>query len=128
MESIELPAQWEVWSAWVKYEEEPSDGKSRPVLVLDADGTNFLSLKITSKPPRSNCEGEYALEAWQEAGLRKPSTVRISKMLNLVQRDFGRKIGNLSPIDMRNITKELITLKFWPHNNIPQTIGNRTIQ
>lgn len=105
MTKNERPKPWEVWLAAVKFEDEPSAVKRRPVLVLNDDQVYILSLKITSRPPRSGYFGEYSLLKWQEAGLHKPSTVRTSKKLQLFERDFVHKIGRLTPIDILNIIK-----------------------
>lgn len=101
------PEPWEVWFANVRFEDDPTLSKSRPVLVISDHKVCILSLKITSKPPRNNFYGEYALLKWQEAGLDKQSTVRISKKLKLVERDFSYRIGRLAPIDILNVIKIL---------------------
>jgi len=94
------PRPWEVWWADVAFEDQPERTKRRPVLVLDRQTCIVLSLKITSHAPREGFLGEYALQKWRAAGLSKPSTVRISKVLRLRQNDFAEKIGNLHPIDI----------------------------
>lgn len=105
--TIIKPAAWEVWFANVRFEDQPHISKKRPVLVVDNRFVYILSLKISSQPPRDNCFGEYQLLKWQEAGLNKPSTVRISKKLKLVEKDFVHKIGRISTIDIINIRKYL---------------------
>lgn len=107
MTTIKQPHAWEIWFADVKFEDNANLSKRRPVLVLSNNIVYILSLKITSKPPRDNYYGEYELVKWKEAGLDKPSTVRISKKLKLFERDFSFKIGRLAPIDILNIMKFL---------------------
>lgn len=104
------PQPWEVWFAKVKFEDNPQIVKNRPVLVLENNQCYLLSLKITSHTPRNNYLGEYALSHWQDAGLSKPSTVRISKRLKLVLSDFVFKTGRLHPVDMMNIQQIINTL------------------
>lgn len=90
---------WEVWWAYVKFEDS-NEVRKRPVLVLEDRVAYILSLKITSHEPRKNFDGEYQLLQWEKAGLSKPSVVRISKALRLEERDFGNKIGKLTDADI----------------------------
>lgn len=71
-----MPERWEVWLAKVKFEDDPTTVKQRPVLVISNTQCYILPLKMTSHPPRETFPGEYALLRWQEAGLQKESTVR----------------------------------------------------
>ena len=50
-----------------------------------------------SFPPRA---GKYALQKWTDAGLRKPTTVRIAKRLRLPKSIFVKWIGRLHMIDI----------------------------
>lgn len=100
-----MPNRWEIWYAKVKFEDNPSQAKNRPVLIIDNRQMYLLSLKITSTAPRTNCWGEYAIVKWREAGLAHQSTIRISKRLKLVNSDFINKIGTLHPYDRINVQK-----------------------
>lgn len=104
------PQPWEIWWADVAFEDQPALTKRRPVLVLDAQTCVILSLKITSHVPREEFFGEYALQKWRAAGLAKPSTVRISKVLRLGRSDFDEKIGNLHPVDITVIERYLMMM------------------
>lgn len=97
------PKKWEIWLAKVKFEDDLSIVKDRPVLVIDKNTFLFISLKITSHAPRTNCDGEYEIIYWQQAGLRKQSTIRVSKHLDLIESDFIHKIGRLHPQDVLNV-------------------------
>ena len=99
--------KWEIWLANVKFDDDPSSVKRRPVLVLDRKIAYILSVKITSHAPRPNFNGEYALKFWKAAGLDKPSTVRLSKKLKLQDTDLVRKIGRLHAVDIIFIQKLL---------------------
>ena len=92
--------KWEIYLAYVQYED-ISGGKLRPVLVIDENTAYpICCMKMTSHPPRS---GEYELIRWKNAGLMKPTTVRIQKRLMLNSGDFRKKIGLLDPVDIVNI-------------------------
>lgn len=98
----------EVWSAWVRFEERPDEGKSRPVLVIDVDGDKaiVMSVPFTSTEPRD----EYDIEVfdWAEIPLDHISTARISKTITIPVSDFLKKIGEVSDDDWDNITNLLM--------------------
>lgn len=102
------PNKWEVWYAKVAYEDNPEEIKERPVLVMENGACYIFSFKITSHEPRLNFFGEYRLVKWREAGLHKPSTVRTSKRLRLIESDFVHKIGRLHPIDIIGVMNLLL--------------------
>ena len=96
--------KWEIYLAYVRFEEIPG-GKPRPVLVIDDNiAYPICCLKMTGHEPR---RGEYALIRWSNAGLDKPTTVRIQKRLNVKADDFIKKIGSLDPVDIVNIESML---------------------
>ncbi len=96
--------KWDIYLANVPYEE-IAQAKIRPVIVLDDQTVLVDCLKMTSKPPRP---GEYELQQWQAAGLKKPTTVRISKRLALSNTAFIKRIGSLQPVDIIEISKRLL--------------------
>ena len=78
-----------VW-AWVPFEDDPRQGKDRPVLVIARSGADLLGLMLTSKdhtgdqrPPRA--DGPVWLDlgvgAWDRQG--RPSEVRLDRVLRL---------------------------------------------
>lgn len=96
--------RWDVWAADVKFEDSPKI-KSRPVLILEGKAIYVICLKMTGAEPRY---GEYKLKDWEYAGLKKPTTIRIKKVLHLYPRDLKYKIGELSPFDIANIETLLL--------------------
>lgn len=96
--------KWDVCIAAVPYEDLPTV-KVRPVVVLEDKIIAVYCLKMTSQSPR---KGEYVLQKWREAGLHKPTTVRISKRLQLSADNIIKRIGALHPVDVMEIQK-LIT-------------------
>lgn len=95
--------KWDIWLAKVAFEDEPNLIKNRPVLIMDNTECLVLSLKITSHSPRANFKDEYQILKWKEAGLLKPSTIRISKKLLLPQESFIFRLGELQNIDKNNV-------------------------
>ena len=98
----------EVWSAWVRYEDCPDEGKCRPVLVIDVDDDKaiVMSVPFTSTEPRD----EYDIEVfdWAEIPLDHISTARISKTITIPVSDFLKKLGKVSDDDWDNITNLLM--------------------
>ncbi len=94
--------QWEVWYAQFPYEEDPSITKNRPVIILNVETLECLSVKVTSHDVRDSDEFDTPIVHWEEAGLKRPSVARISKTMNLTKDKFVNKKGILH-IDDRNI-------------------------
>ncbi len=67
-----------VWT-WVPYEEDPSQGKDRPVLVIGRHGEDVAALQLTSRP--RNDRHHHPLGAWGEDG--RPSWVKLDRVLRL---------------------------------------------
>lgn len=95
--------KWDIYFADVPFEGLP-ESKPRPVIILDDSVILIDCLKLTGKPPRP---GEYVLQKWKEAGLRKPTTVRLSKRLALDPSSFLFRVGSVRPIDIVEIEKRL---------------------
>lgn len=93
-----LPDPGEVVWAWVPYEDDPSQGKDRPVLVLGTDGALLLALAMTSKDHDRDEEQERrAGREWLDVGSgawdreRRPSEVRVNRVLRLAPDDVRRE-------------------------------------
>lgn len=95
--------QWEVWYARFPYEENPAVTKERPVIILDVDTLECLSVKVTSHDVRDEDEFDTPIKYWREAGLKKPSVARISKIINLSKDKFVNKKGILHEDDRKVI-------------------------
>ena len=106
----------EVWSAWVRYEERPTDGKYRPVLVIDVEEEKavVLSIPFTSTAPRD----EYDIEVfdWATIPLDHISTARIGRTIVIPTEDFRKKLGTVSDDDWDSITNLL--MQYMEHNEI----------
>ena len=85
--------QWEIWDARVKFEE-INEVKKRPVLIIGVESGVAVALKMTGQAPRGG--DEYPVKEWEKSGLKKPTTIRTSKVLRLSSGDFVRKRGSLT--------------------------------
>lgn len=102
------PQPWEIWLARVKFTDKPWQSKVRPVLVMRADNGDLFAANITSHEPRIDFYGEYAIKKWQEAGLAKQSTLRLSVSWDIEANKLLRKIGDLQEEDITNVTDLII--------------------
>jgi hypothetical protein len=86
-----------VWS-WVPYEDDPSQGKDRPVLVIGRDGKDLLCLQLTSKDHDRDVEDEARHgRQWMDVGNgdwdreRRDSEVRLDRLLRLREAEVRRE-------------------------------------
>ena len=97
------PDPGEVVWAWVAYEDDPSRGKDRPVLLVGRDGDRLLGLMLTSK----DHDRDAAQEArwgrhWMDVGVggwdreRRPSEVRLDRLLELTVAGVRRSTARSS--------------------------------
>jgi hypothetical protein len=92
------PDPGEVVWAWVPYEEDPSQGKDRPVLVVGREGGTLLALALSSKDHDLDAEdearyGRYWMDigsgGWDREG--RPSEVRLDRLLRLKEQTVRRE-------------------------------------
>lgn len=103
--------RWEIWLAKVVYEDDPTAVKKRPVLILNSEDDKILAVKITSHPPREKYKGECEVQKWREAGLHRPSTIRVGKLSIMNPEMFVKKLGNLQQEDIKNVTQSLFNIR-----------------
>jgi hypothetical protein len=85
-----LPDPGEVVWAWVPYEDDPRQGKDRPVLVIGVEDAHLVALVMTSKDHDRDAEQEAAAgRLWMDVGTGawdaqgRPSEVRLNRVLRL---------------------------------------------
>ena len=80
-----------VWT-WVKYEDDPRQGKDRPVLVVGRDGRTLVGLMLSSQDDRDGQRNWLALGpgAWDRE--HRPSWVRLDRLIE-VDEDGIRREG-----------------------------------
>jgi hypothetical protein len=92
-----------VW-AWVPYEEDPSRGKDRPVLVIGSDDDILLALPLSSQDHDRDArqeasEGRFWMDIgsgpWDPRG--RPSEVRLDRLLRLRPDEVRREGAALAP-------------------------------
>jgi hypothetical protein len=80
-----------VWT-WVKYEDDPSRGKDRPVLVVGRTGRTLLGLMLSSQQDRDGQRDWLALGAGAWDREDRPSWVRLDRVIE-VDEDGIRREG-----------------------------------
>jgi mRNA interferase MazF len=75
--------------------------KARPALVLMDLGRDCLVCRITSVAHREFLD--VAVEHWQEAGLDRPSTIRLSRLVTVEKSILRTQIGRLNAADANRV-------------------------
>lgn len=100
----------EVWFVNFPLEEDPNQFLSRPVVVLNVETLQVLSVKVTKTEPRDNGEFDTPIVYWEYANLRFKSTARVSKTIHIPITEFKYRLGSLHPDDFAEIQK--VFMKF----------------
>lgn len=90
----------EFWIADIPFTNR-GNSKKRPVLVLWLDALDVVVAAVTSAEPRSAFDVE--LTDWKPSGLRRTSTVRLSRIDCLEQSLLVGRIGAISTADGERI-------------------------
>ena len=91
--------RYDIWQAKVKFEES-DEAKERPVLIWN-NQVFLVAYKMTGTD-RGDDQDEYRIRYWKEAGLTKPTSVRLRKVLRLEKGDRLYKIGELDKRERLN--------------------------
>lgn len=77
--------------------------KLRPAIVIkDTNDSDFIVVRATSQPRLS--ANDVTVEDWQEAGLLKPTIIRVHKLTTLETKLVKRKMGKLSARDLNSLS------------------------
>ena len=86
-----------VWT-WVPYEDDPTQGKDRPVLIVARQGASLVAVPMTSKDHdrdlvQEAAEGRFWFDVgtgpWDREG--RPSEVRLNRFLTVDPADVRRE-------------------------------------
>jgi hypothetical protein len=98
------PDPGEVVWAWVAYEDDPNQGKDRPVLVVGRDGDRLLCLQLTSKDHDRDADEEArAGRFWMDVGSgdwdrrHRDSEIRLDRLLRLQEAEVRREGAAIDP-------------------------------
>lgn len=86
--------------------------KTRPVVIVSADGVGVLPLRVIV--PVTDWKDRYVVAPWMVHiepepgnGLSKPSAVDTFQVRSVAQERFVRKLGSLTEIKMQEVTQAL---------------------
>ncbi len=79
-----------VWT-WVAYEDEPTEGKDRPVLVVGRRGRTLLGLMLSSQHERDGQWNWFALGPGGWDREQRPSWVRLDRVLEVPESGIRRE-------------------------------------
>ncbi len=97
-----------VWS-WVPYEEDHTQGKDRPVLLVGRDGTWLLGLMLTSKDHDNGSRaGDYVdigAGSWDRQG--RPSEINVDRVIRLDPQAVRREGAVLGKSKFQEVVRAL---------------------
>jgi hypothetical protein len=97
----------EVWYARFPLEEDASKYIERPVIIADVLLPDIAVIKVTKHNIRSNDSFDTPIIFFKEAGLKLPSTARISKLVIINESQIDNRKGKLHSIDQTVIFDKL---------------------
>jgi hypothetical protein len=102
-----------VWT-WVPYEEDPAQGKDRPVLLIGSDGRWLLGLALTSQDhdrdaAQEASQGRYWMDIgtgpWDREG--RPSEVRVNRIIRIDPDGVRRTAARLDERRFAAVAREV---------------------
>ncbi len=97
-----------VWG-WVPYEEDHSQGKDRPVLLIGRDGEWLLGLMLTSKDHDNGARAggyvDIGAGPWDRQG--RPSEVNVQRIIRLDPRAVRREGAVLAKQQFQDVSRGL---------------------
>jgi hypothetical protein len=69
-----------VWT-WVPYEDDPNQGKDRPVVIVGRAGSNLAGVALTSKDSDRDDTFEIGSGSWDSSG--RPSHAKLDRILDI---------------------------------------------
>ncbi len=82
-----------VW-AWVPYEDDPSQGKDRPVVIIGRAGADLAGVPLTSKNHHRGDEIAVGTGAWDRSG--RPSFAKVDQLFTVDPKAVRREGSALS--------------------------------
>ncbi|MGL4305385.1 MAG: type II toxin-antitoxin system PemK/MazF family toxin [Mycobacteriaceae bacterium] len=95
-----------VWT-WVTYEEDSSQGKDRPVLVVGREGNTLLGLMLSSQSKHEGDQGWLGLGSgpWDAEG--RPSWLRLDRVLDVPEEGIRREGAVLDKARFDQVSAQL---------------------
>ena len=109
--ALQLISPKQVWYAWFPFAEDRTQGKDRPVLILDVDDDNVhvWATKITKSRPYD--EHDVELDEWADIPLDFPSTASPINTVIIPKTQLRRYAGVITDHDWERIMEEFRKMK-----------------
>jgi hypothetical protein len=101
-----------VWT-WVQYEDDPNQGKDRPVLVVGRKGTELVGLMLSSQSERDGQRNWLPLGPGSWDRDQRPSWVRLDRVLTVQEHGIRREGSILDRDRFDRIAAELRRAYGW---------------
>jgi len=101
-----------VWT-WVPYEDDPSQGKDRPVLVVGRQGKRLLGLMLSSRSDRDGQRHWFALGAGAWDRENRPSWIRLDRVIEVDEDGIRREGAILARDRFEAVAAELRAEYHW---------------
>lgn len=88
------PDPGEVVWAWVPYEDDPSQGKDRPIAIIGRRGNHLLGVALTSKEKHNEMQVSAGTGPWDREG--RESYAKVERLLDVVPSTVRREGAVLS--------------------------------
>ena len=82
-----------VWT-WVQYEDDPSQGKDRPVVIVGRRGSRLVGVPLTSKQHNNEAQVSVGTGSWDREG--RPSYAKLERLLEVDPEKVRREGAILS--------------------------------
>lgn len=94
-----------MWYARFPFEEDASQGKIRPVLILsvEKERVTVVAMKITSTEPR--LPYDFQLQDWSDIPLDHESTIQPSRVARIAMHQLKSYAGDVSDADWEEALK-----------------------
>ena len=83
------PDPGEVVWAWVPFEDDPAQGKDRPVVVIGRRGSRLVGVALTSKVHHNEAQVPVGAGRWDRDG--RPSYAKVERLLDIDARGVRRE-------------------------------------
>ncbi|MEO5874156.1 MAG: type II toxin-antitoxin system PemK/MazF family toxin [Streptosporangiaceae bacterium] len=99
-----------VWT-WVPYEEDPGQGKDRPLLVIGRHGERLLGMMLSSKAHDTNDWLPLGPGAWDRDD--RDSYLRLDRVFELDENDLRREGAIMAPAEFAEVAAVLMNRLGW---------------
>jgi hypothetical protein len=104
-----------VW-AWVPYEDDPTQGKDRPVLVIGLDGNRLVAVPLSSQDPADKRDADEWVEVgsgdWDGKG--RESFANADRLLRYDPHEVRREGAALPRARFDTVVAKVRQLHDWP--------------